>query len=365
LNIEDFLSKKADQISHEIYRLLGTWNLAVPLNEAVRHILESGGKRIRPVLSMLSCEAVGGQIDSVLHPAISIELIHNGSLLWDDVLDADELRRGKITVHKKWDKNVALLAGGMLASKALELISDEPKVFDLYSKAIGKMIEGQVLDISNNLNASNQLFESKSEKEIFDILRNRFRKKALEGMEWEESTDLSLIATFSDFEEERDYFEMIAYKTSSLIKLATRIGAILGGGTQEEIEALTNYGLFLGLAFQVRDDLIGIISNEKTMGKPVGSDIRQGKLNLYTIFALRNLANDQLSEFLNLMRKSEDNSVFQRIQTILDDCGALRYSEEKLKLIALNAKKQLSILPKTNSKNILSELVSFIIKREF
>ncbi|NVM53105.1 MAG: polyprenyl synthetase family protein [Candidatus Helarchaeota archaeon] len=365
MNLLESLNKKAALINREIRQLIPTWELPDPINEAINHILESGGKRIRPILALLSCESVGGDINSVMKQAIALELIHNASLLWDDVLDADELRRGKITVHKKWDKNIAILAGAMITSKALELISNKPEILDLYLKVIGKMIEGQVLDISNSIDRASHLFESKSEKEIFEILRKRFQQKALEGMDWEESGDSHLIADFTEFEEERDYFEMITYKTSSLIKLATRIGATLGGGTQEEIDALTDYGLYLGLAFQLRDDLIGIISDEKTLGKPVGSDIRQGKLNLYTIFALRNLENSELSEFLELMRKADNKTEIQRVRKILDDCGALKYAKDKLKSIAQKAQDQLSTLRDTAPKITLNKLILFTIEREF
>lgn len=322
---------------------------------------------MRPMLTLLSCEAVGGDVNSVMKPAISIELIHNASLLWDDVLDEDDLRRGRITVHKKWNKNTAILAGGTLASKALELISNKPDILDLYLKSIGKMIEGQVLDVSSSLNATTQLFKSKSEKEIFEILRKRFRERAIEGMEWEESKDLLLLADFTDFEEERDYFEMISYKTSALIKLATRIGAILGGGTQGEIEALTNYGFYLGLAFQVRDDLIGLISDEKTLGKPIGSDLRQGKfkLNLYTIFALRNLDDENLREFLKLMQKIEQGDAFQKIRKIIDDCGAINYTRDKIQLIVQKARDHLSLLNDYDSKAVLNDLITFTIERKF
>ncbi len=365
MKLHDYLSQYANKINKEIQQLLNIWNFPDPLNKAIRYLLESGGKRIRPTLTLLSCECVGGKSSSVMNSAIAIELIHNASLLWDDVIDADELRRGRITVHKKWDKNIALLAGGMLASKALELIANQPNVFELYSKTIGKMIEGQVLDITNSLHATPDLFESRSEREIFELLRNRFRKRALESLEWNESGDLVLIAQFSEFEEERDYFEMISYKTSALIKLATKIGAILGGGTQEEIQALANYGFYLGLAFQVRDDLIGIISNEKILGKPIGTDIRQGKLNLYLIFALRNLTNHKLNDFLKLMQNIDAPGALQDIKEILNDCGALNYAEEKLKFIAQNAKNELNALQDSESKDILNELITFTIERNF
>ncbi len=361
----EYLNEKREFIYKEIQKILDIWDFVEPLNKAIRYILQSGGKRIRPILTLLSCDAVGGNFNSAINGAIAIELIHNASLLFDDVIDSDDLRRGRITVHKKWNKSTAILAGEILASKALELISNKPTILDLYLKTIGKMIEGQVLDISNSLNTSSGVFESKNEKEIFEILRKRFRQRAIKGMEWEESRDLYLIADLTDFEEEREYFEMISYKTSSLIKLATRIGAILGGGTQEEIEALTHYGFYLGLAFQVRDDLIGLFSNEKTIGKPIGSDIRHGKLNLYTIFALRNLDDIQLGIFLDLVRKAQNNDAFQKIHKILTDSGALKYVKNKLKLLAQMARNHLTILDNSDSKDILNNLITFTIERRF
>ena len=364
-NLNQYLALKAEIINQEIQKLLDFWNFPEPLNGAIHYILESGGKRIRPVLTLISCEAVGGSIDSSIPAAIAIELIHNASLLWDDVIDADELRRGKITVHKKWDKNLAILAGAMITTKALELISNDPNRLGLYLNALGTMIEGQILDISKSVDASNELFESKNESEIFEVLRKRFQEKVYEGLEWGKNTDSSKLTEFVEFEEERTYFNMISKKTSALIKLATYIGALLGGGTPEEINALTDYGFYLGLAFQLRDDLIGITSNEQASGKPIGSDLRQGKLNLYTIFALRNLEDQKLDELLSLMQNIADSSTIQKMRQILEDCGAINYANEKLQFISENARSALSLLKDTDSKTILNQLITFTIERNF
>jgi geranylgeranyl diphosphate synthase type I len=364
-NFGHYLTQKADIINRQIQNLLDLWNFAEPLNEAIHYILESGGKRIRPVLTLISCEAVGGSTDSALSGAIAIELVHNASLLWDDVIDADELRRGKLTVHKKWDKNVAILAGGLLTTKALELIANYKNLLGSYLNAVGEMIEGQMLDISKSVDPTSQPFESKNEAEIFDTLRKRFQNKIYQGMEWGENADSEKLADFAEFEEERTYFNMIAKKTSALMKLATNMGALLGGGTQEEIDALTDYGLYLGLAFQVRDDLIGILSNEQALGKPIGSDLRQGKLNLYTIFALRNLDDKKLIELFKLMRTGTDSMATQKGRQILEDCGALRYAKDKLQLIADKARAVLATLKDSESKLVLNQLITFIIERNF
>ena len=364
-NIGQYLTQKTDIINREIQKLLDRWNFAEPLNGAIRYILESGGKRIRPVLTLISCEAVEGSTDSAIPAAIAIELIHNASLLWDDVIDADELRRGKLTVHKKWDKSVAILAGGMITTKALELISKYKNLLELYLNAVGKMIEGQMLDISKSIDPTSQPFESKSEVEIFDTLRKRFQEKMYQGMEWGEDADSEKLADFTEFEEERTYFNMIAKKTSALMKLATNMGALLGGGTQEEIDALTDYGFYVGLAFQVRDDLIGILSNEQALGKPIGSDLRQGKLNLYTIFALRNLEDEKLEEFFKLMQTRTDSTAIQKGRQILEDCGALRYAKEKLQLVADKGRNALAPLKDSESKWVLNQLITFIIERNF
>jgi geranylgeranyl diphosphate synthase, type I len=364
-NIGHHLTQKTDIINREIRNLLDLWNFSEPLNGAIRYILESGGKRIRPVLTLISCEAVGGSIDSAIPAAIAIELVHNASLLWDDVIDADELRRGKLTVHKKWDKNVAILAGGMLTTKALELISKYENLLGRYLNAVGAMIEGQMFDISKSVDPVSQPFESKDEAEIFDTLRKRFQEKMYQGMEWSEDEDFEKLAEFAEFEEERLYFNMIAKKTSALIKLATNMGAFLGGGTQEQIHALTNYGFYVGLAFQVRDDLIGILSSEQALGKPIGTDLRQGKLNLYTIFVLRNLEDEKLKEFFKLMRTRTDSTVIQKVRQVLEDCGALRYAKDKLQLVADKARNALAPLQDSESKQVLNQLITFIIERNF
>ncbi|MDD1777674.1 MAG: polyprenyl synthetase family protein [Candidatus Helarchaeota archaeon] len=364
-DIGHYFTQKTVVINREIQNLLDSWNFTEPLNGAIRYILESGGKRIRPVLTLISCEAVGGSTASALPAAIAIELVHNSSLLWDDVIDADELRRGKLTVHKKWDKNVAILAGAMLTTKALELISKYQNLLGLYLNAVGEMIEGQMLDISKNVDPASQPFESKSEAEIFENLRKRFQEKMYQEMDWREDAESEKLADFVEFEEERVYFNMIAKKTSALMKLATNMGAVLGGGTQEKIDALTDYGFYVGLTFQISDDLIGILSNEQALGKPIGSDLRQGKLNLYTIFALRNLEGERLKEFFKLMHSETNSTMVQKGRQVLEDCGALRYAKDKLQLVASKARAALAPLQDSESKQVLNQLINFIIERNF
>lgn len=222
------------------------------LNESMYYSLIGGGKRIRPVLALASAEVAGGNPETILRAAAALELIHTYSLIHDDLpaMDNDDYRRGRLSNHKVFGEAQAILAGDALLTYAFELLADldlgqperELRVIREVAAAAGKdgMVRGQVLDIDGE-------------------------GKAL---------------TLTEIE------EIHKAKTGALLTVSARLGGILAGGTEEQISALTDYAQALGLAFQIKDDILDIVGDSETLGKPAGSDLRQGKSTYVSLLGL-------------------------------------------------------------------------------
>ncbi|HML05910.1 MAG TPA: short chain isoprenyl diphosphate synthase IdsA, partial [Methanobacterium sp.] len=256
MEVKDILRKYSESIDNEIMTTLSTIDPKT-LCEASDHLIKAGGKKLRPVLVVLSSESVGGRSQDALKTAASMELIHTFSLIHDDIMDKDEMRRGKPSVHTLWGEPMAILAGDTLFSKAFEIVLetdtsnvDPKRVVEALKTVVDsciKICEGQALDIS---------FEGK-----LDV-------------------------------KEEEYMTMIYKKTAALIAAATKAGAIIGGGNDEQVEALSEYGRLIGLAFQIQDDYLDVVSDAEDIGKPVGSDIVEGKMTLMVVHALANASKE-------------------------------------------------------------------------
>lgn len=208
-----------------------------PLYEPIRYALSAGGKRIRPVLVLMGADAFGGKVEEALRPALGIETFHNFTLLHDDVMDNSDLRRGRPTVHKKYDANRAILSGDTMLTLATQYISDVEdgilrRVLDTFNSMAIKVYEGQQLDMD---------FENR------------------------------------DNVEEGEYLEMIEGKTGSLIGASVKIGALIGGASERDAELMYEFGVMTGLAFQIQDDWLDTFGDSTTFGKPIGGDILNGK----------------------------------------------------------------------------------------
>lgn len=294
------------------------------LGEASVYLTKAGGKMLRPALSLIVSEAVGGNRESALKTGAAIELIHTFSLIHDDIMDDDDMRRGMPSVHKVWGEDVAILAGDTLFSKAFEMIitsknttsEQNNKALATVADACVKICEGQALDMG---------FE-----ERFDVC-------------------------------EDEYMEMIFKKTGALIAAATKAGAIMGGADDEVIDAMYEYGRLIGLAFQIQDDYLDLASDEETLGKPIGSDIGKGKM---TIIAIKGLASDDSGRFLEIL-KAEENSqeeIYEAIE-ILTNCGAIDYARNFALESVNQAKEVLEILPDSSFKKVLCDIADFVLGR--
>lgn len=298
------------------------------LYEASMHLISAGGKKIRPTLALLSCQAVGGEMEDAMNVATAIELIHTFSLIHDDIMDKDEMRRGQPSVHVLWGESMAILAGDILFSKAFESTlktrideTSYKRVKNAISTIIDscvKICEGQALDIS---------FE-----ENFNI-------------------------------KEEEYLEMIYKKTAALISAATRSGAIMGGGTHEEIEALGEYGKLIGLAFQIHDDYLDIAGDEKTLGKPIGSDIAEGKMTILTVKTLEKASEQDREKLIRILEAKSQEGVNEAIE-IFKKYETIEYAHRLAKEYTKRAKEKLKVLEESQAKKLLQEIADFIIERK-
>ncbi len=217
------------------------------LFEPITYILSLGGKRIRPVLTIMSCELFGGKPKDAMPTALAIEVFHNFTLLHDDLMDKADVRRGKATVHKKWNDNTAVLSGDAMLIESYHLLAKNKKkhlkeLLKLFSKTATEICCGQQLD-----------------------------------MEFESREDVT----------EEEYLEMIRLKTAVLLGCSLQCGAIIGGASEKDANLLYNFGINLGLAFQLKDDLLDVYGDSKKFGKNIGGDIVSNKKTFLLINALK------------------------------------------------------------------------------
>ena len=239
-------------------------NLYAPVN----YILSLEGKRIRPILTLISADIFSGSPKKALNAALAGEVFHNFSLVHDDIMDSADLRRGNTTVHKKWDNSTAILSGDVMLILAYQIFENyEANIFvpmaTLFSKTAIKVCEGQQLDID---------FEKKQEIS-FD-----------------------------------EYLLMITYKTAELIGVAMKMGAIIANATIADQEKIYKFGKNLGIAFQLQDDYLDCFGNENDFGKKIGGDIIERKKTFLYIKTLELLSGDEKSNFISLYNSPYDNS---------------------------------------------------------
>lgn len=226
------------------------------LYDPIAYTMSLGGKRIRPVLALMTCDAMGGDIGEVLLPAVGVELFHNFTLLHDDVMDRADVRRGKPTVHRKWCDNVAILSGDAMLTLATQWVSKAPQT-----------CMAQVMDVFN-----------RTAMEIY------------EGQQWD-----------MDFERRNDvtvdeYMHMIRLKTSVLLGCACQVGALVAGAAAADVDAISEVAVNTGLAFQLRDDVLDVWGDPATFGKATGGDILNNKKTFLLINALQRAQGEDAEE---------------------------------------------------------------------
>ncbi|MEX0736986.1 MAG: polyprenyl synthetase family protein [Bacteroidota bacterium] len=292
----------------------------------IRYVLAGGGKRIRPVLVMLSCEAVGGNWKDALHAAAGIEILHNFTLVHDDIMDNAASRRGRATIHTKWDPNVAILVGDELLACAYRALlktrsSRIQDIAKIFTEGVVEVCEGQGYD-----------------------------------KEFETSLDVTV----------QDYLLMIRKKTGKMVTVATEIGALIGGGTPGEFRALSNYGRHVGRAFQLQDDLLDIVADEKEFGKTVGGDIVEGKKTFLLLEALRRARGKDRLLLLSIFRKKGAAKVnVDEVRRVYHRTGAIQATLRRVKQDIARAKNELEKLRPTPARAMLFWFTEMLLHRTY
>lgn len=290
------------------------------LNDASLHLLQAGGKRIRPVFVLLAGKFGNYNIDVMKQVAVPLELIHMASLVHDDVIDDSETRRGKPTVKAEWNNSVAMYTGDFILARALEYISeiDSPKLHHILSKTMIEVCRGEIIQIEDKYKLDQNL---------------------------------------------RDYLRRIKRKTALLISSSCELGALVSGTDEKTAAHLRRFGYFIGMSFQIIDDILDFTSTDEELGKPAGSDFIQGNITLPILCARKNpevyslLKNNLGKELTEPERLHIVKTV--RDSTAIDEAKAIseRYLQKALE--------ELAYLPKGNANKTMRKIAFFIGKRKF
>nr|WP_302577799.1 short chain isoprenyl diphosphate synthase IdsA [Methanobrevibacter arboriphilus] len=342
-NINEDVGKVLGQYSKDIHKEIGnTLSNIGPedLREASIYLTEAGGKMLRPALTVLVCEAVGGTFSSCIKAAAAIELIHTFSLIHDDIMDKDDMRRGKPSVHKVWGEPVAILAGDTLFSKAYELVINSKNEIDSSNP-------------EECLNRVNRTLSTVADACV----------KICEG----QAQDMGFEGNFDVSEEE--YMEMIFKKTAALIAAATESGAIMGGANEKIVSNMYDYGKLIGLAFQIQDDYLDLVSDEGSLGKPVGSDIAEGKMTIIVVNALNRANPEDKKRILEILKMGNESGICDQVYvdeaiSLFEKYGSIQYAQNIALANVKEAKQLLEILPESEAKHTLSLVADFVLYRQ-
>jgi len=298
------------------------------LYEPIGYVLSLGGKRIRPALTLMACNLFSDDVQPAMNTALALEIFHNFTLLHDDIMDRADVRRGKPTVHKKWDDNTAILSGDVMQIESYRFIAKTPvkylkPVLDVFSQTAAEICEGQQYDVD---------FEKRPEVNA------------------------------------EDYLEMIRLKTAVLLGCALKTGAWIGGAGEEDAQLLYDFGINIGLAFQLKDDLLDVYGDEATFGKKIGGDILCNKKTYLLIHALELANGKEASELQKWLQISDENKAHEKIKTITslyNQLGVKSICEDKMQYFyskAIANLDKLSVLK--NKKQELRNLAEKLMFRQ-
>lgn len=291
----------------------------VLINQIGHYIVNSGGKRLRPVLAVLSARAMGCKSEHHIDLAAIVEFIHTATLLHDDVVDASDLRRGRETANALWGNEASVLVGDFLYSRSFEMMVDvgNMRVMEILAKATNVISEGEVLQLLN----------------VHD----------------------------ADTTEER-YLNVIRYKTAKLFEAACQLGAIISGSDSVQEQALATYGMHLGTAFQLIDDVLDYSASSEEMGKNVGDDLAEGKPTLPLIYVMRHGDETQAA----LVREAIEQGGLEQLDAVMaavQATGAIQYTARTAREEADRAIAALSIIPDSDYKQAMIDLANFSVER--
>jgi len=320
MELKQYLEQTANKVDSLIHQHFGS--ACDDLGRASAHLLLAGGKRLRPALLLLAADAVNrGSSSNVVPAALALELTHSFTLIHDDIMDGDTVRRGVPTVHTQWDEPTAILAGDVLFATAFEFIclADVPdnakvRATSLLARTCVEICEGQHMDMS-----------------------------------FEEQDDVS----------EGEYFKLVEKKTGALYAAAAGIGSILAQGNPRYTDALFRFGQGIGMAFQIQDDLIDLLAPPEVSGKDQGSDLRKGKKTLIYLKA-REKGLD-LAQFRGHLSPDQIREIVSRLREI----GVIDEVQETAENFVRKSIQRISILPDSEEKSLLIQMGEHFIRRSY
>lgn len=292
------------------------------IQEAARHILGAGGKRLRPLLVLLSALASNGSVERAVPLAAACELVHTATLVHDDIVDDSDSRRGRTAVQFHFGNSASVLMGDYLVIRSFRAIAEEPdrRFWQILVDTIGRMCEGEVLQIC-----------VKSDTEV--------------------SVEV--------------YETVIECKTALLISTCTRFGGMLGTLPEEQVEALADFGYQLGMAFQIQDDILDFIGTEDELGKPVGGDLREGKVTLPVILALQRAGQELREELLGIYEKAGPLTAAEvhRATEVIELAGGFDGAREHALDFVHRARRSLDQIPPSEARDALHALSDRLLNR--
>jgi octaprenyl-diphosphate synthase len=305
---------------NEIFKYSMRSNVGI-VDLIARYIIRQKGKKIRPLLVLLSAKLAGGISERSYRGAVLVELLHTATLIHDDVVDNADKRRGMWSINALFKNKVAVLMGDYLLSRGL-MIAVDGKDFDFLStitNAVKRMSEGELLQI------------------------RKTRKLDID---------------------EETYFKVISDKTASLIETCCSIGASSATENIEHIEALKNFGHSLGMSFQIRDDILDYEGSTRIIGKPVGGDIKEKKITLPLIYSLNKVSKGEAARIRKIIKNGNDKTKVNEIMQFVNDNDGIEYALSVSKNYTLKAHKTLELFPDSQAKQSLKALVDFVAERK-
>jgi heptaprenyl diphosphate synthase len=317
-DLYSFLKKDLQQIEHQL--AVSVSSDQPMIHTAGMELLKAGGKRIRPVFVLLSAQFGTYNINHVKKPAAALELIHMASLVHDDVVDDADMRRGRETVKAKYDSKIAMYTGDYIFASALKLMTDIdiPRAHQILAQGMKEMCLGEIEQIN----------------EQFD-------------------TDQNI----------RKYFKRIKRKTALLIALSCQLGAITSKADVSLQKMLYEFGYCVGMAFQITDDILDFTASEKQLGKPAGSDLKQGNITLPALFTICEYP--EVKEKLNLYYQNKDSELLAELLKDIKRLGGIEYASRISEKYLNRAKKAARSLPDTDARDSLLKVADYIAGRKF
>lgn len=317
--LQTIISKEVSQLDFPLY--------PAELYEPIKYILSLGGKRMRPALLLMACDLFGGDVNKAISPALAIEVFHNFTLMHDDIMDNAPLRRGKTTVHERWNKNVAILSGDVMLIEGYKLMMQVDEhllrpIMNIFNETAVGVCEGQQLDME---------FETRDDVDI-------------EG-----------------------YITMIRLKTAVVLGGALKIGALIGGAGTEDAVLLQAFGEQLGVAFQLQDDILDVFGDPEKFGKQVGGDILSNKKTFLQIKALELADAEQAAELNHWFAGTQFNpkEKIEAVTGIYDQLNVRQYAWETMQAYADKAFRALDAINLPNQhKQYLRDFADGLMIRE-